>query len=187
MDNPYPITITRVQIIDADACEEGIAAFDQAAPGGTLTIPDVSAHVALLSSPLAAFEAWAIETEIVPPIVASVGDYGTATAGYRGTATAGDYGSATAGYRGSATVGDGGTATAGYGGTATAGHDGTATAGDYGTATAGYGGTIIVKWWDGPASRYRFLVGYVGEGGIKVDTAYRVAIENGRARFVEVK
>ena len=66
---------------------------------------------------------------------------GTATAGYRGTATAGDGGTATAGYRGTATAGDGGTATAGYRGTATAGYRGTATAGDGGTATAGVGGT----------------------------------------------
>ena len=37
------------------------------------------------------------------------GDYGMATAGYRGTATAGDYGTATAGYDGTATAGDYGT------------------------------------------------------------------------------
>ena len=68
------------------------------------------------------------------------GDYGMATAGYRGTATAGDYGTATAGYDGTATAGDYGTVTAGDYGMATAGYRGTATAGDYGTATAGDGG-----------------------------------------------
>ena len=82
--------------------------------------------------------------------------FGTATAGYRGTATAGDSGTATAGYRGTATAGDRGTATAGYRGTATAGDSGTATAGNRGTATAGYRGTatagedgiIIILYYD---------------------------------------
>ena len=43
---------------------------------------------------------------------ATAGDYGAATAGYRGAATAGDSGAATAGYRGAATAGDSGAATA---------------------------------------------------------------------------
>ena len=85
---------------------------------------------------------------------------------------------ATAGYRGTATAGYRGTATAGYGGTATAGDRGTATAGDRGTATAGYGGTatagdrgiLAVKWHDG--TRYRVAIAYVGENGIKPNTAY---------------
>ena len=86
------------------------------------------------------------------------------TAGYSGTATAGD--------RGTATAGDRGTATAGDWGTATAGDWGTATAGEWGTATAGDWGTVQVKWWDG--KRYRIATGYVGEGGIKANTPYRV-------------
>ena len=40
--------------------------------------------------------------------VAVAGRYGTATAGYSGTATAGDYGTATADYSGTATAGKGG-------------------------------------------------------------------------------
>ena len=87
-----------------------------------------------------------------------VGARGTATAGYRGTATAG--------YRG--------TATAGESGTATAGESGTATAGNYGTATAGNYGEIRIQWWDSKAQRYRTKIGYVGEDGIKPDTAYRL-------------
>ena len=66
----------------------------------------------------------------------------------------------------------GGTATAGEGGTATAGYRGAATAGNYGTATAGDGGTICISHWDG--ERSRIVIGYVGEDGIKPDTAYRV-------------
>jgi len=62
--------------------------------------------------------------------------------------------------------------TAGYSGTATAGDRGTATAGGWGTATAGDWGTVQVKWWDG--KRYRIATGYVGEGGIKANTPYRV-------------
>ena len=95
---------------------------------------------------------------------ATAGDGGTATAGYRGTATAGEGGTATAGNYGTATAGEGGMATAGY--------YGTATAGNYGTATAGEGGTICISHWDG--ERSRIVIGYVGEDGIKPDTAYRV-------------
>ena len=86
----------------------------------------------------------------------------------------------TAGYRGTATAGDYGTATAGDYGTATAGYHGTATAGYHGTATAGEGGELRIRWWNG---RYRTAVAYVGEDGIKVNTAYRL---NKCGIFVEV-
>ena len=104
------------------------------------------------------------------PIVGAnvvTGDFGSATAGYCGSATAGDYGTATAGNRGSATAGDCGTATAGNYGSATAGY--------CGSATAGGGGTIQIRWWDG--NRSSTAVGYVGDGGILPNVAYRV--ENG--------
>ena len=81
---------------------------------------------------------------------------GTAIAGYGGTATAGD--------RGTATAGDRGTATAGYGGTAIAGYGGTATAGDY--------GTLCLSYWDD--KRRRIVIAYVGEDGVKPNTAYRL-------------
>jgi hypothetical protein len=58
---------------------------------------------------------------------------------------------------------------------------GTATAGDYGTATAGDYGMLCIRWWDG--SRYRLTVGYVGEDGIKPNTAYRC---DNTGRLVEV-
>ena len=122
---------------------------------------------------------------------ATAGYSGTATAGYSGTATAGDLGTATAGYSGTATAGDSGTATAGDSGTATAGdrgtatagYSGTATAGDLGTATAGYSGTICIKYWDDKKSRYRMVVGYVGEDNIKANVAYRLDDDH---KFVEV-
>jgi len=114
---------------------------------------------------------------------ATAGEYGTATAGDRGTATAGHRGTATAGDRGTATAGEYGTATAGYGGTATAGHRGTATAGHRGTATAGDGGELHIRRWDAAHSRYRTVVGYVGEDGIEANVAYQL---DGNGRFVPV-
>lgn len=60
------------------------------------------------------------------------------------------------------------------GGTATAGYRGTATAGDRGTATAGDGGTITIRRRDSTASRYRLVVGYIGEGGLLPEVAYRL-------------
>ena len=50
---------------------------------------------------------------------------------------------------------------------------GTATAGALGTATAGDSGTIVIEWLDRKAGRYRRTVGYVGEQGVKPNTAYR--------------
>ena len=94
--------------------------------------------------------------------------------GEKEAATVGALGHCTAGYSGTATAGNYGTATAGYSGTATAGDSGTATAGNYGTATAGDSGTLIVKWWDEKNSRYRSVIGYVGEDGIEADTPYKL-------------
>ena len=42
-----------------------------------------------------------------------------------------------------------------------------------GTATAGARGTIVIEWYDAAAKRYRRTVGYVGEGDIEADVAYR--------------
>jgi hypothetical protein len=105
---------------------------------------------------------------------AIAGDGGTATAGLRGTATAGYGGTATAGDYGTAIAGEGGTATAGDRGRATAGEGGVATAGDCGTATAGEGGVIQIRWYDRQAERYRIVIGYIGEGGLLPDVAYRL-------------
>ena len=61
---------------------------------------------------------------------------------------------------------------------------GTATAGYRGTATAGESGEIRIQWWDSKAQRYRTKIGYVGEDGIKADTAYKLSYNN---EFEEVK
>ena len=84
--------------------------------------------------------------EHTDPKMATAGDSGAATAGYKGAATAGDYGAATAGYKGAATAGNYGAATAGYKGAATAGYKGAATAGDSGAATAGYKGAATAGY-----------------------------------------
>jgi hypothetical protein len=104
----------------------------------------------------------------------TVGDGAAVIVGALGTATAGDRGTATAGDSGTATAGDLGTATAGDRGTATAGYSGTATAGALGTATAGYSGEIRIRWWDDKHSRYRAVIGYVGEAGIEANVPYRL-------------
>ena len=74
--------------------------------------------------------------EHTDPKQATAGEYGAATAGFRGAATAGDSGAATAGEYGAATAGDSGAATAGEYGAATAGDSGAATAGFRGAATS---------------------------------------------------
>ena len=71
-----------------------------------------------------------------------------------------------------------GTATAGVYGTATAGYRGTATAGDSGTATAGARGQLLLRWYDPEASRYRTVIGYVGEDGIEAGVPYRLDNEH---------
>jgi hypothetical protein len=81
-----------------------------------------------------------------------------------------NYATVVAGDLGNATAGDEGTATAGDEGTATAGNEGTATAGDWGNATAGDEGIICIKRHDG--TRYRLVVGYIGEGGLLPNTPY---------------
>ena len=53
------------------------------------------------------------------------------------------------------------------------------TAGDYGTATAGEGGAIAWKVWDG--QRWRLIVRYPGEDGIKAGTPYRWCKTKGKA------
>jgi hypothetical protein len=104
-----------------------------------------------------------------------VGEKAHALVGARGTATAGDSGTAIAGYSGTAIAGDSGTAIAGY--------SGTATAGDSGTAIAGRKGELRIRWYDRKAERYRVSVAYVGEDGIKENTAYKL---DDKGKFVEV-
>ncbi len=77
-------------------------------------------------------------TEHMDPQVVAAGDHGTAAA-------AGDFGSATAGYDGTAAAGDMGTATVGERGTAIAGYKGSATAGDFGSDVAGENGAATSR------------------------------------------
>ena len=51
---------------------------------------------------------------------------------------------------------------------------GTATAGYRGTATAGEAGELRIYYWDDKSKRRRTALAYVGENGIKPDTAYRL-------------
>jgi hypothetical protein len=74
-------------------------------------------------------------------------------------------------------------ATAGYRGTATAGYRGTATAGDRGTATAGEAGVISIQYYDSQTDRFKVMIGYIGEGGLKAGVKYKL---NDQAQFEEV-
>jgi len=79
-----------------------------------------------------------------------------------------------------------GTASAtGIRGTASAtGDSGTACGlGLYCVVESGANGILICKWWDADAKRFRVVVGYVGENGIKANTKYRL---DEKGNFVEV-
>ena len=104
---------------------------------------------------------------------AKAGHYGAATAGNWGTAKADDYGTAKAGYWG--------TATAGHYGKATVGYEGIATVDNEGTATAGIYGIINIYYFD---DRRRIKTGYIGEGGLKPNVAYKL---DGNFNFVEAR
>lgn len=114
---------------------------------------------------------------------ATAGDGGLARAGEFGTARAGRGGVALGGTGGTATVCEHGLALARGSGRAIAGGGGVAFAWDdawEGKVQAGEGGILLARWHDG--SRDRIAVAYVGEGGIRPDTPYRVDEEG---RFVE--
>ena len=100
-----------------------------------------------------------------------------------GTSTSGDRGTSTSGDGGTSTSGDGGTSTSGDWGTSTSGDRGTSTSGNWGTSTSGDGGTIVIQYYDAAANRYRLKVGYIGEDGLKANTAYRLEGD----KFVEAK
>lgn len=103
---------------------------------------------------------------------AIIGDHGTAKTGYDGLSAAGDHSSAI--------TGDCGIAIAGYKGQSMSGEAGCSITGDHGTALSGEQGIIAIKRWDGV--RYRLVVGYVGENGIKPYVSYRLDKED---HFIE--
>jgi hypothetical protein len=61
----------------------------------------------------------------------------------------------------------------------TGGHGSQLTGGHGSQLTGGYGSTLCLWWWDG--RRGRLMVGYVGEGGIEPDVAYRL---DERGKFI---
>ena len=112
------------------------------------------------------------------PVVGAIrqgGDYSTLTGGDYSTLTGGDYSTLTGG--------DDSTLTGGYRSTLTGGYRSTLTGGDGSTLTGGDGSTLTWKIWDG--QRWRLIVRYTDEGGIKANTPYRWDSEKGEA--VEVK
>ena len=60
---------------------------------------------------------------------------------------------------------------------------GTATAGNGGTATAGGSGEIRIRYYDSKADRFRTVIGYIGENGLKANTAYKL---DDNYKFIEV-
>jgi hypothetical protein len=108
------------------------------------------------------------------------GDGSTLTGGHCSTLTGGDGSTLTGGHRSTLTGGHRSTLTGGDGSTLTGGHRSTLTGGDGSTLTGGHrstltGGhrsTLCIWWHDG--TRRRLAVAYVGEGGIKPDTPYRI-------------
>jgi hypothetical protein len=99
---------------------------------------------------------------------------------------------AVAGDRQTALSGDGGTSTSGTEGTSTSGTEGTSTSGNWGTSTSGARGTcqsgakgtISIKWYDSAAGRYRTVIGYIVENGLKANVRYRLDASH---QFEEVK
>ena len=86
----------------------------------------------------------------------------TVTGGYGATVTGGDGATVTGGDRATVTGGDRATVTGGYGA----------------TVTGGDGAVLMFRFWDSTKNRHRFTVAYVGEKGIKENTAYRLNNKN---------
>jgi hypothetical protein len=70
------------------------------------------------------------------------------------------------------TGGDESTLTGGDESTLTGGNWSTLTGGNWSTLTGGNESTLIFRYYD--CTRYRFVVGYVGENGIKPNVAYKL-------------
>ncbi len=93
--------ITAEFLAEKNACKDGSTWFATTFPTGC-TYPHLREKLAAENK-----ERWQSWIQaVVGGDIATAGDSGTATAGYRGTATAGDSGTATAGYSGTATAGD---------------------------------------------------------------------------------
>ena len=112
-----------------------------------------------------------VKTTCIESKVATAGDYGAATAGYRGAATAGDYGAATAGYRGAATAGECGAATSR--GKSSTGENGLSVARGNGVKAKGGIGSILVIAEEENSCKISNWKAVVVDGvNIKADTWY---------------
>ena len=104
-----------------------------------------------------------------------IGGYGSTLIGGYGSTLTGGYGSTlTGGSRSTLTGGHRSTLTGGNDSTLTGGNDSTLTGGNDSTLTGGNFSTLQIRWWDHIASRERIATAYVGEDGIKANTAYRL-------------
>ena len=106
------------------------------------------------------------------------------TGGYRSTLTGGHGSTLTGGHGSTLTGGNDSTLTGGNDSTLTGGHRSTRTGGHGSTLTGGDGSELRVRHWDAKANRYRTEIAYVGEGGIKSGTPYRLCKNN---KFMEVQ
>ena len=88
------------------------------------------------------------------------------------TVTGGDRATVTGGYRATVTGGDRATVTGGDRATVTGGYRAIVTGGYRAIVTGGYESLLQLYYWDD--NRRRVAVAYVGEGGIKPNTAHRL-------------
>jgi hypothetical protein len=124
-------------------------------------------------------------------LVREVGDQGaceggalsTLTGGYGSTLTGGSRSTLTGGSRSTLTGGDGSTLTGGSRSTLTGGSRSTLTGGDGSTLTGGEKSELRFTRYDRDADRYRTVLAYVGEDGVKANTPYRL---NDDGKVVEV-
>jgi hypothetical protein len=110
------------------------------------------------------------------------GNYSTITGGDHSKITGGDYSTITGGDYSTITGGDYSKITGGEHSTITGGDRSTITGGDYSTITGGDYSCLAFRHWDG--NRYRMIVEYVGENGIKPNVAYHI---DDSGKVVEVK
>lgn len=68
--------------------------------------------------------------------------------------------------------------TAGDGETVAVGDTAIAEAGAGGKVQAGWFGELRLRYYDAAADRFRTRIGYIGEGGLLPDTAYRLNADN---------
>jgi hypothetical protein len=116
--------------------------------------------------------------------IAEVGDKQSLIGGALSTLTGGEGSTLTGGEGSTLTGGYRSTLTGGNYSTLTGGDRSTLTGGDRSTLTGGDRSELRIRYWDGKANRYRTVIAYVGEDGIKSGTPYRLCENN---KFMEVR